>query len=148
MHPLGFKSLKTHSKWKRCGVGTKERSRAILSKDLKHTITCPLLCFLHCSFAFDIQRTFVALQFAHPMTQKSLNSVEVWLKYWKVFENRYMFGGRGSYLNTCLPFKSHMFLLWKLGDGGNKWLLHLQCLGKFEPYSLFNKWILKSLWTS
>ncbi len=29
------------------------------------------LCFLSCSFTSDIERTFVALQFAHAMTQKS-----------------------------------------------------------------------------
>jgi hypothetical protein len=30
-------------------------------------------CFLHCSFTSGAQRTFVALQFVHPLTQKLLN---------------------------------------------------------------------------
>jgi len=44
-------------------------------KHLKQTIIHSL-CFLDCSFTFDIQKTFVVLQFASPMTQKSLNLVK------------------------------------------------------------------------
>jgi hypothetical protein len=52
---------------------------------VKQIITHPLLflCFLCCSFTCDDQRTFVALQFAHPMTQKSLNLVKELEEYWK-----------------------------------------------------------------
>jgi len=31
---------------------------------------------LECSFTFDARRTFVTLQFVHPITEKSLNLVE------------------------------------------------------------------------
>jgi hypothetical protein len=34
------------------------------------------LCFLHCSFTSDTERTFETLQFAHPMTQKSLDLIK------------------------------------------------------------------------
>ncbi len=51
-----------------------------------------LLCFLHCSSTFDTQRTFVTLQFTCPMTQKSLNLVKALRKYWKIFDDKYMFG--------------------------------------------------------
>jgi hypothetical protein len=37
-------------------------------------------CFLHCSFTSKAQRTFVALQFVCPMTQKLLNLVKEWGK--------------------------------------------------------------------
>ncbi len=36
------------------------------------------LCFLHCSFIYDGQRTFVAVQFECLMTQKLLNLVKEW----------------------------------------------------------------------
>jgi hypothetical protein len=58
------------------------------------------LCFLCYSFTSDTQRTLVSLQVAHPMTQKSLNSIKVWLKYWEVFGNRYVFDDRHSYPST------------------------------------------------
>jgi hypothetical protein len=38
------------------------------------------LCFLHCSFTPKAQRSFVALQFACPMTQNLLNLVKEWGK--------------------------------------------------------------------
>ncbi len=57
-------------------AGTRERSRAIFSKKLKQTILHPLPTFLHCSFTSHTKRTFVALQFADPMTQKSFNLVK------------------------------------------------------------------------
>jgi hypothetical protein len=34
------------------------------------------LCFLHCSFTSVTQKTFGALQFISPITQKSLNLVQ------------------------------------------------------------------------
>jgi hypothetical protein len=40
------------------------------SKKLKQTISQPLPVLLRGSFTSNAQRTFVALQFAHPMTQK------------------------------------------------------------------------------
>jgi hypothetical protein len=59
-----------------------------------------VLCFLCYSFTSDTQRTFVSLQVVHPMTQKSLNSIKVWLKYWEVFDNRYVFDDRHTYPST------------------------------------------------
>jgi hypothetical protein len=50
-----------------------------------------------CSFAFDTQRTFVALQFAHPMTQNWLNLAKKLGKYWKMFNDRYMLGDERFY---------------------------------------------------
>jgi hypothetical protein len=46
---------------------------------------------LGCSFTFDIQKTFVALQFATPMTQKSFNLVKELGKYWKMFNDKQVF---------------------------------------------------------
>jgi hypothetical protein len=43
---------------------SRKGSRAIFSKKLKQTITYPLSVFS------DTQKTFVTLQFAHPMTQE------------------------------------------------------------------------------
>jgi hypothetical protein len=52
------------------------------------------LCFLSYSFTSDSQRTFVTLQFAHPMTQKSLNLIKEREIYFKTFDDKYMFGDR------------------------------------------------------
>jgi hypothetical protein len=51
-----------------------------------------LVCFMCCSFTCDTERTFVSLQFACPLTQNSFNLVKEWGKYWKVFDDRYLFG--------------------------------------------------------
>jgi hypothetical protein len=65
---------------------------------LKQTIVHPLHVFvLHCSFTSDAQRTFVALQFARPMTQKWLNLAKELGKYWKMFNDRYMLGDERFY---------------------------------------------------
>jgi hypothetical protein len=53
-----------------------------------------------CYFSFDAQRTFVAPQFAHPMTQKLLNLTNASGKYWKVFGDKYMFSDVQFYPNT------------------------------------------------
>ncbi len=59
------------------------------------------LCFLESLLLyFDAQRTFVAFQFAHPMTQKSLNLANESGKYWKVFDDKYMFSDVQFYPNT------------------------------------------------
>jgi hypothetical protein len=42
-------------------------------------------------YSSDAQRTFVTLQFVHPMTLKSLNLAKEWGKYWKVFDDKYVF---------------------------------------------------------
>jgi hypothetical protein len=55
-------------------------------------ISSLILSFLGFSFTFDAQRTFAALQFARPMTQKLLNLVKEWGKHWKVVGDMYMFG--------------------------------------------------------
>jgi hypothetical protein len=50
---------------------------------------------------FDAQRTFVTLQFASPMTQKSFDLVKEWEKYWNVFNDIYvlMMGGSTLYVH-------------------------------------------------
>jgi len=48
----------------------------MFSKKLKQTRLTLFLGFMGCSFTLYAQRTFVALQFADPMRQKSLNSVK------------------------------------------------------------------------
>jgi len=50
-----------------------------------------ILCFLWFSFISNVQRKFVALQFAWPMTQNLLNFDKELRKYWKMFDDRYMF---------------------------------------------------------
>jgi hypothetical protein len=62
----------------------------MFSKDLKQTIyhSYSFCVFLHCSFPSETDRTFVASSLC--MTQ--LNLVKEWPKYWKVFNDRYMFG--------------------------------------------------------
>jgi hypothetical protein len=52
-----------------------ESLELIFSKNLKQTISPPLPVFCAFLFYFDTQRTFVALQFTHPMTQKLFNLV-------------------------------------------------------------------------
>jgi hypothetical protein len=60
---------------------------------LKQTIAHPLHVFVvRCSFTSDVQRSFVAFQFARPMTQKWLNLAKELGKYWKMFSDRYMLG--------------------------------------------------------
>jgi hypothetical protein len=54
------------------------------------------LCFQRCFFTFDIQRSFVALQFIRPMTKqkkkkKTLNLMKEWEKDQKMFSDKYMF---------------------------------------------------------
>jgi hypothetical protein len=56
-----------------------------------------LYFFLCCSFMSDAQRTFLTLQFAHSMTQKSLNLIKERGKYWKMFDDMYMFDDEHSY---------------------------------------------------
>jgi hypothetical protein len=43
------------------------------------------LCFMYCSFIFNVQKTFVALQFVLAMTQKLFNMSKEQGKYWKMF---------------------------------------------------------------
>jgi len=43
------------------GVETKKRSKAIFSKALEQIIVHHILVFLHYSFIYGIQKTFVAL---------------------------------------------------------------------------------------
>jgi hypothetical protein len=59
---------------------------------VKQIITHPLL-FLCCSFTCDDQRTFVAMQFAHSMTQKSLNVVKELEKKCSMISMCLMLGG-------------------------------------------------------
>jgi hypothetical protein len=50
----------------------------------------------------EAQRTFVALQFKHPVTQKSLNLAKKLGKYWKMFNDKYMFDDGLFYLSSIL----------------------------------------------
>jgi hypothetical protein len=50
---------------------------------------------LRCSFTYDVQRTFVALQFVHPMRQKLFNLVKKLEKCYKLFDDRYMLNCNG-----------------------------------------------------
>jgi hypothetical protein len=52
------------------GLKVEKDLKVIFSKKLKEIIIHPLLCFFVCC---DIQKTFIALQFARPMTQKLLH---------------------------------------------------------------------------
>jgi len=63
------------------------------------------LCLLRCSFTSETQRKFVTLQFAHPMTQKSLNLIKQWVKYWKMFRDNYMFDDGRFYLSPYPLYK-------------------------------------------
>ncbi len=68
-------------------------------KKWKETVTHPFpLFFLCCSFTFDNQRIFVTLQFAHPMTPKSLNLAKELGEYWKVLDDKYVFNDKQFYL--------------------------------------------------
>jgi hypothetical protein len=52
-------------------------------------------------FTSDTQRTFVALKFGSPMTQKKmLTLVKEWQKYWILCkgDNKYMFGDEQFYI--------------------------------------------------
>jgi ABC-type Na+ efflux pump permease subunit len=61
--------------------------KLLFQKNWSKLLFIPFLCFLRSSFAFVAPRTFVALQFAHPMTQKSLYLAKELGKYWKVFSD-------------------------------------------------------------
>jgi hypothetical protein len=65
------------SVWK-YGARTRERSKAIFSIFWNKISLLFFLCSLHCSFSYDGQRTFVAVQFECLMTQKLLNLVKEW----------------------------------------------------------------------
>jgi hypothetical protein len=84
----------------------RERSKVIFTKKFKVKLSFILfLCFWPCSFIFDISKTFATLEFVHPMTQKLLNWLKMrknwkmfnrsigwrWEKYWKMFDDKYMF---------------------------------------------------------
>jgi len=65
------------------------------------------ILFLHLlssSFTPDAQRTFVALQFAHSMTQNLVNLAKELGKYWKVFYDRYMFRDGRFNPSPSFPF--------------------------------------------
>jgi hypothetical protein len=84
------------------GSGTREGSRAVFFKKIDTSYHSSSSCVFWnpCSFTFDAQRTFVALLFAHPMTQKSLNLANESGKFWKVFNDEFMFSDVQFYPNT------------------------------------------------
>jgi hypothetical protein len=58
-----------------------------------------LLCFLHCSFISNAQRTFLAFQFAHPITQ----NCSIWLRS---YENI----GKCLIIKTCFSNDGWFYL--------------------------------------
>jgi hypothetical protein len=64
---------------------------------------------LHCSIASDVERTFVALQFVHPTTQKLLNLVKKLEKYYKVFDDRYVLNCDGRFCPIAKKEKRKSF---------------------------------------
>lgn len=42
-------------------------------------------------------------------------------------------------------FQVFYILFWKLEDGGHRWLLHIQCFKKFEPWTFVVFWYLVDL---
>jgi hypothetical protein len=50
-----------------------------------------------------VKKSFVTLQFVRPMAQKSLNFIKEWGKYWKVFDNIYVFDDKQFYIFFCNP---------------------------------------------
>ncbi len=59
----------------------------------------PMFFTLLLQFTFDAERTFVALQFANPITKKSFNLVMELEKYRKMFGDRSMFDDEQFYPN-------------------------------------------------
>jgi len=100
-----------HSKWGRYEAGTREEPRAIFSK---FWIKLSFMLFLCCSYTSTAQRTFVALHFVCPMTEKWLTLANKLGKYWNVFDDNYMFGD-GRFYPNLFPMaradKSSMMLL-------------------------------------
>ncbi len=86
-------------------AGTREGSTAFFLIKIEAKYHTPLfLCLLSCSFTPDAQRTSVALQFAHSMTQNLVNLAKELGKYWKVFYDRYMFSDGRFYPSPSFPF--------------------------------------------
>ncbi len=79
------------------------------------------LCFLGCSFIFEVERTFVGLQFVCPVTPKLLNLVKEWEKYWKVFDHRYVFSDGGFYIKRASPKWLTNKFDWLLLANHNDW---------------------------
>jgi hypothetical protein len=70
------------------------------------------MCSLHCSFTSYTRRTFVVLQFACINDTKSLNLVKEWVKYWKVFSEKYTFDDeRFCSRAISTPLFSHCLIL-------------------------------------
>jgi hypothetical protein len=87
----------------------------------------PLILFLCVlcvsSFTSDAKRTFVALQFVCPITQNPLNLVKEWGKYWKVFDERYLFGDGWSTLHSQTGHeRAHYHLMEQTLNLPSQWL--------------------------
>jgi hypothetical protein len=55
-----------------------------------------------------LKRTFVALQFVCPITQNPLNLVKEWGKYWKVFDERYLFGDGWIVITSSKVYRKYL----------------------------------------
>jgi hypothetical protein len=66
------------------------RGLGLFQKTWNKLLLILFLCSLHCCL-LDSQRTFVTLQFELSMTQKLLNLLKEWVKYWIVFDDKYVF---------------------------------------------------------
>jgi hypothetical protein len=86
------------------------------------------LCFLHCFFISKAESTFVTLQFAHPITQKSLNLDKELKKYWKMFDDKVFVWWCAilPYLSDYLQFKTTLYMyihnkIWLYCPSWTKW---------------------------
>jgi hypothetical protein len=79
------------SQWKNIGLELLERDLELyLQKNWSKLSFILFMCFLQCCFTFDTEGTFVAFQLTCSITQKLLNLVNEWEKYFKMFDDKYM----------------------------------------------------------
>jgi hypothetical protein len=83
--PIEFLIIQNRLKWGKYGTRTKEGLEIFFQFFWSKLSFIIFSCFMLSSFIFKVEFFFVALQFAYQMTQKSLNLVKEWGKYWKVF---------------------------------------------------------------
>jgi hypothetical protein len=113
------------------------------------------LCFLLCSFTFNTQSIFVTVQFAGPMTQKLLNLVKEWGKYWTIFNDKYISSDGAvlpytiTILNVTILKKTMITkLIYVYRNDKNKksyWMHHTRRNWVFMPI-FFSKWVILHGW--
>jgi hypothetical protein len=105
-------AVKTIYNFEKYGVGTREGSTTIFSLFLKQTIIHPLLILsMICLYSW-CWKNICGPPVSCAMTQNSLNLINKWEKYWKVFDDRYMFDDGQFYpsLNQTI-FSLRFFIL-------------------------------------